>query len=277
MKKVICVFLVVFSLLAGCQKKVETPVRRVVLLSLEEKNSGLALFYDEDFNLLYEKETVFPYRHYYDDTMVYLSDDGKNYVSIEYQSGKEGEKRTNIRHDIAILYRDSYFADTNGGFCKFETDGSEVCVEGFISCYSYDDQYVYLINNSNTLIVCDIERFQEVNRIQLENSEFLAFTQIDGKTYIANDYGLTLLQEGQIQNTYVYPNDFQELKNINGRMIFFEEKQESVVYLISFDRYRMILTPYYNEEYYRKIDFDVEFKDYFEAGYQIVDFHELSY
>jgi len=281
MRKLKCILLSLFVILFifGCTKQQQEnkEVKRVVTFAKADTNSGLILFYDEDFNLLFTKECEYPYMLFYDDDAIYVSEDGENYSSFLYANGKEGRKLTNIKNPIDILYDDSYFTYQEGGFCKIYMDGGESCKTDYVSALYKNENYIYYIDSSNMLHICDGESFEEISSGYVESSEFLSFTKVDGKVYIANDYGFTLIDGTEIGSTYVYPNDFTELNNVNGKMIFFEENGESAVYLVSFDKYKMILTPYYNEEYYRNIDFDKEYQDYFDQGYEIVDFYELEY
>ncbi|MDO4378826.1 MAG: hypothetical protein Q4C64_06845 [Erysipelotrichia bacterium] len=273
MKKLIIISLFLACIFGGCSpKRIDTA--RIAVIS--DNKTEKVLFLDNENKVLAEKEIDFSQKFYYSKGIFYYSMDGQNYMGIDIHTLKEAEKLKNVCGSL-IVYNDddSYITYQNGQAYTVDSLGVQTPLQGYLCAYAYDDSYFYMLDYSNFLYIYDLSDFSLVKRERVNSSNYLNFAVINQNVYLVSDEGYTLINAKESNHTYLYPNDFKEILNNYGDLLFVKENKEQVVYRVSFTDLQMKLSVEYDEIYYREIVYQQDFSSFYQDGYEVIYYREI--
>ncbi len=278
MKKIVYIILLVFLFIfsCGCQKEDKySKYVRIAVLANEEKNVSKILFINTDHEVVYELETEYVDEVVHIDDRLYVGKDKNNYQTINCVT-IEFSKEIYVEKGVLLHYSEngSYVIYLDGKCNVIDKDGNRRQLEGYLLTYLVCNEFFYVIDYSNYLYCYSVNDYQLKSKTQLFNSEFFSLTEVAEKCYIVSNKGFTLVKEGKASDTYVYPNDFNEILNVYRDLIMVKENNEQMVYRVYFDEHKMLLEPVYEEIYYQNIDFNEIFEEYYDLGYKVVYYGE---
>ena len=273
MKKRVYILLILFlfMLFFGCLKEDKySKYDRIAILSNADTNDSKILFMDNDHQVIYQLESEYVDEIVYIDDKLYIGKDKNNYQTIDCFN-IEFLEDIYVKEGILLYYSENgnYVVDLAGKCNIIDTKGNKRELEGYLLTYLVSDDFFYMVDYSNYLYCYSLNEYSLISKSQLFNSEYISLTEVDNKCYIVSNKGFTLIQDGKATETYVYPYDFTRLLNVKKDMIIVNEKNEQMVYRVSFDEYKMILEPIYDEVYYKNIIFNEIFEDYYKLGYEV--------
>ncbi|NLZ76230.1 MAG: hypothetical protein GX914_06980 [Erysipelotrichia bacterium] len=278
MKKKILVILIALLIVfpLGCQKEDKySKYTRIVILSNKETDDSKILFMDNDHKIIYQLESQFIYEAIYIDDKLYVGKDKNNYQTIDCVT-VEFTDDIYIKEGILLHYskNGSYIVYLDGKCNVIDKEGNKKELEGYLLTQLVCNDCFYMVDYSNYLYCYNLSDYTLKSKIRLFNSEYISLTEVNDKCYIVSSKGFTLIEENEVTETFVYPYDFNEISNVRKDLIFVRENNEPVVYRVSFDEYKMILEPVYDEVYYADINFNELFEDYYKLGYKVVYYGE---
>ncbi len=275
-KVYIILLIVLFLFSFGCQKEDKySKYVRIAVLSNEETNDSKILFLDSDHKTVYELKTEYVDNAIHIEDKLYLGKDENKYQTIDCIEIKFLED-IYIEKGILLHYSEngSYVIYVDGKCQVFNKDGHKKDLEGYLLTSLACNEYFYLIDYSNYLYCYSVNDYTLLSKTQLFNSEYIGLTEVDEKCYIVSSRGFTLILDGKASETFVYPNDFNELLAVYRDKIMVRENNELMVYRVYFDEHKMKLEPIYEEIYYANINFNEYFKEYYDLGYKVVFYGE---
>ncbi|MGN1399200.1 MAG: hypothetical protein ACI4WG_04290 [Erysipelotrichaceae bacterium] len=272
MKKVLTL-IIVFLLLAsfGCNKKITTE--RIAIISDDHTTKVLLL--DNDNKVLAEKEIEGGYRFRLQNKDLFYSPDGVEYFSFNIDDLSEGLKLDDVFGYLLYVIDSDRYVTYQDGKAVYVDKSEQKYLEGYLSIYCGDDNYFYMVDYSNYLYIYQLSDFSLVTKQRVANSNYLNFAKIDEQVYLVNDYGYSLIEPTGCSSTFFYPNDFNQIDNNYGNLLFVVENKEEMVYRVSFSKNQMVLEEEYNEIYYESLDFAEIFEAYYQQGYQVITYLEV--
>ncbi|MGI6607923.1 MAG: hypothetical protein ACOX1F_02930 [Erysipelotrichaceae bacterium] len=278
MKKCIYIILVsVFILVcSGCQKEDKySKYVRIAVLSNEDTNESKILFMDEKHHIIYQLEAEYVAEVFHIDDKLYVGNDKNNYHTIDCVTIKF-LKDIYIEEGMLLHYSEngSYVVCLENKCLVVNKNGSKRDLEGYPLDYLVSNDSLYIIDYSNYLYWYSVNKYELKSKSRLFNSEFISLTEVDEKCYVVSDRGFSLIEHGEVTDTYVYPYDFNEVLNVYRNILIVTENNETVVYRVSFDKHSMKLEPVYDEIYYQNIQFNETFEEYYDLGYEVVFYGE---
>ncbi len=273
MKKLIVFSLLLVCIFGGCASKIIDTVRIAVISNNETEK---ILFLDNENKVLTEKEIALAQKFYYSEGVFYYSIDGQNYSGLDIYTLKNAKELKNVCGSL-IAYNDddSYITYQNGQAYTVDSLGVQTPLQGYLCSYAYNNSYFYMLDFSNFLYIYDLSDFSLVKRERVNSSNYLNFAVIDQKVYLVSNEGYTLINVEESNHTYFYPNDFNEILNNYGDLLFVKENREQVAYRVSFTDLQMKLSVEYNEIYYREIVYQQDFSSYYQDGYEVIYYREV--
>ena len=278
MKKRIDVLLICILILfsCGCQKEDKyAKYTRIAVLSNEESNESKILFMDDDHEVIFQLETEFVDEAIHIDDKLYLGKDKNNYQAIDCVD-VEFLDNVNVKEGTLLHYSEngSYVVYKDGKCIVFDKSDNQRVMEGYLLTYLVCNDRFYMVDYSNFLYCYSINDYVLKSKTQLFNSEYIFLTEVDEKCYIVSSKGFTLIENDEVKDTFVYPYDFNEISAAKRDLLSVRENNEQMIYRVTFDEYKMILEPVYDEVYYADINFNELFEDYYKLGYKVVYYGE---
>ena len=270
-KSLLIVILSLLLVLIGCQKKIDT--KRIAVVSNQKENKVLLL--DNNNRVLAQKLIDGNYRFLLQNRLLFYSADGKEYKSFSIDDLSDSISLNNVFGYLLHVIDSNSFVTYQDGKAIYVKADQQKMLEGYLSTYIADDNYFYMLDYSNYLYIYNLADFSLVTKQRVNNSNYLNFVKIDNKVYLANDYGYSLIEPTGCSSTYYYPNDFNQIDNCYGDLLFVVENKEEVVYRVSFEKNQMVLKEELDELYYTSLDFKDIFKDYYEESYQVIYYLEV--
>ncbi len=276
--KILLAVLLTALCLGGCsEEKLETSA--IAVLVRDETDSGLLLYMDGGYNVLYEQEAIYPYSYYVGDEYIYISSDGGTYTPYNYYTGKQADWETEEIDGTILYYQRNagYFSLYNDAFCKAYKNEEEECKSMYVWVSYSDDDYFYAVDYDQHLEIYSLDDFELVTTLDVDDSDFMAITTIDDTVCVVTDSGVSVIGDDlTIEYTYVYPVEFDEIENVIGEHIYLLEGEEETVYKLSLTELQLVMEYELDENYYISLDLDEYFADYYDQGYTISEIIEVG-
>ena len=274
MKKFLILLITLLSLFGCANKANSVDTKRIAILKNDSED--LILFLDNDDDILAEKKIEQSEYFYYQDSILYYSSDGSAYSGININTLEDSKGLKNVVGSLLVYQDDdSFITYQNGQAYTVDYFGVQTPLEGYLCFYCYDSKNFYMLDYSNFLYIYSREDYSLIKKERISGSNYLNFVVINDQVYLVNDNGYTSISEEDSNYTYIYPNDFNEIDNSYGDLLFVHENKEQAIYRVSFDNNKMVLTDVYDEIYYREIVYSQEFKDYYDQGYEVIWYQEI--
>lgn len=275
MKKVvsfiICLFLV---FLTGCQKEVKAT-DYVAVLDQASSDSGLVVFLDENMKVIKEIKCVYPNTVNAYQSYIYISSDNIHYQSFDFV--KQEKMDDIVASGQLVGYKDGVSVIVgNDSVCFIKNEKELACNYNEVNGFYLDDKYFYRVDRSSYISTYEIKTGDFVTNTTIRGGSIIGFTEIESNTYVVNNEGLTLLEDGKASMTYLYPVVIDEIISVRGNHLYCYLNDELVVYKMSFNKYQLVLTDELEEKYYQDTNLDKLFKSYLDKGYDIVYFQAID-
>ncbi len=265
--------LLLILLTVGCANSFN-DVHMVAVLGKADTDEAVIVLTDVAGN---EKSVkiAYPAEEYFGEDAVYYSADKRNYESISYKTLKSGDKLRDI--DGIIVYHQAngctyVYRDNSINVYRNDTRIRELSYQD-IRMFKVEKGYLYCTDRNNILSVYDVRDDSLVKQLDASGIDPVNVTTIDGKTYLVSKKGYTLFDNMEIQSTYVYPMEFDEIEGCRGRYISVVKDYELFAYEVSFDEYRMIFSDDIDEEIIGYVDFEKLYSDWYQKGYEVINFY----
>lgn len=268
MKRFLIVMITVLALLGGCGSR-ERP-RAVAVLENAEINSAVVVFIGKNNRELFAKVIDFPADVYFGDNELCYSLDNADYYAISYDSYRSSESLSGI--EGYLMYHDPDLCTVifNQGQMQFFRNAEKVqeFLWGETAMFRVEDALLYMISQG-TMNIYDLKSCELLYQTYVGESIYNELVKIDGNIYWVSDNGYSLIRDGVVEATYIYPRYFEAIESsVENRLMVVEEGEISL-YDVSFDKYKMVLVPDYDEDYFNPMEFEKVFAKWYEKGYEV--------
>lgn len=251
--KLLIVLAVLLS--GGCQS-----VRKSAYLAVVSKadGSGEVIYFDEDLKRVAAISCGKVSEAVESDGVVYLSSDGSNWQGYYVGETKKANRFTSLDQPLVYGRPDGLHLCYQDQGTLFYMDGRGEMYERFIPQIIYSNKrWLCVIDTQNLLRVFDLDDIAYWQTTeQLGEQQAIAFMEIQGEICLVSSSGVSVIKDGHVEMTYVYPVQFEEIENAFGGRIFVYEGGEKVVYRLGFSEHFLTLELEKEERYYREIDLD---------------------
>ena len=272
MMKRISLIVVFLMLLSGCQ-----PIRESSYVAVLDNGEGQGevLYLDDDLKILTSMKCEATETVTASGEVIYLSTESSDYQGYYLKYNKKANRLTDVEGELLYgLVEGSYVCRQNDDVC-FYAKGQQVGREHMeVRLISRCGSELFIIDQALMLHCYDAESLQKKKVSRLSNDEYIGFTEADGYWCLIGNNGISVLQEGEVDTTYLYPLAFDELENCLSGRIFVYEGSELAVYRISFSGHSLKLDLELDEHYYREINIDELFSGRLAQGSRLVFFME---
>ncbi|MBR0385280.1 MAG: hypothetical protein IJI05_01875 [Erysipelotrichaceae bacterium] len=265
------VVITILMMLAGCGNR--EKVAFVAILEKTEENSAAVAFADKEGKMIFSKEIEIPAEVYFGDEAVYYSKDYITYDSVEYATFKSGDTLNDVPGFILYHLKGGFTVLFSNDVLKFMKDGKtvkEYSWQGTSFTKAYKGKLY--VNDDIHLRIFSLEDGELLEEKMPVASMFSDLTEIDGRLYMATDYGFMDLEEGTV---YVYPRIFESIISCRDNVLTVSENGEICKYYVSIAANRMELKDDFDDEI-KNIDFEEMFPEWYEKGYEVVFFENYQ-
>ncbi len=268
MRKILILFVLLF--LCACQQT--QTMKYVAVLENNQNDRAAILFMDENYGQIKSIDIDFPNDVLFTDRAVYYSTDATTYQGYLYSNF---EKSDSFKVSGYLMHHDPntctiVFEQNKLVFLKDNVVLAEYPWQE-ISMFRIFGDKLYTIS-LNRLIIFDLATTKIINEATVTDSSFYSMTEIDGNLYLTDDFGYAQIKDNEIVNTFLYPKTFDAIQATVDDRLTVVEDGEIAVYNVTFDKYQMILTANYDEEYLNPIDFEKLLSDWYQKGYEVAYF-----
>ena len=270
----ILIAVIVLILLAGCQPVMESTY----LAALNDsEGQGEVMYIDGNLKQVASLKCEKIEQAVQCGDIVYLSSDGSDYQGYYISQSRKANRLKNVQGELLYgLANGNYVIRTDDGVC-FCAKGEKVLSQDIsvlmIACYGDE---LFIVDQSLNLHCYDADTLQQKTLTMLSQDEYIGFTEADGKFCLVSRGGVSILKDGRVEMTYVYPQMFDELENCLAGRIFVYEGDELAVYRLSFSGYSLKLDLEKEERYYREINIDQLFASRIAQGSSLIFFTEAE-
>ncbi|MBQ6654355.1 MAG: hypothetical protein IJM79_02400 [Erysipelotrichaceae bacterium] len=261
-------------LLAGCQ-----PVRESTWLAVlnNPDGKGEVMYIDENLKQIASLKCDRTEYAVQCGDVVYLSADGSDYQGYFISLSKKANRLENVQGELLYGFTDGNFVCQKDGEVSFFANGKKVLSQSvtvqMIGAYGEE---LFIVDQSLCLHCYDASTLQEKSVSRLSQDEYVGFIEADGKYCLVSRGGISVLKDGKVDTTYVYPLAFDELENCLAGRIFVYEGEELVVYKVAFSGHSLKLDLEPDERYYREINIDELFSSRIAQSASLVFFTEAE-
>ena len=269
----IALILLVLLLLTGCCSL--GKVHTVAVLGKADTDEAVIVVTDVNGRQK-SKKIDYPAEEYFGEEAVYYSTDGKNYDSLGYDDLRKKDRIENLNGVIMYHAEDSCtYVYENGNRLAVYKDGSklrEFSLDG-MTLLKVEKGLLYHCDGNGTLRVYDVRSDELLHELDASSLYPLSVTTVEGNTYLVSYRGYTLLEDWQLGSTYVYPVQFDEIRNCRGRYITVTDNMELKTYEVSFDSHRMIMSDDIDDDIIGYVNFEKLYAAWYEKGYEVLNFY----
>ena len=274
MKKLL-VFLLLL-MMVSCGKKEPVPVYRVAVLTNSGNDTAVIVASDEKGNEIFSADIEYPAEVYFGDEGVYYTANHMDYKSYNYKTHKPGDQLNDIGGTI-IYHKEALdtYTYSSINITVYDYKGNRVDSLQDVLMVNHCGENFYVTRGNR-----DVDVFTDVGHtylysINAVSSQYVSFTEIEGKVYLVNDHGFTEIdpKTGELGSTYVYSRPVEEVEGARKNILSCLVNDEYKSYFISFSDHGMIMEELTEKRYYDDSDFREMYREYYDKGYEVEFFN----
>lgn len=261
---------------SGCRKPAGQPAYAAVLTN-SANDTAVVIVTDRDNNEIFHKDIEYPGEVYFGNQAVYYTKNHRDYSSLKYSDGKP---RDEIR-DISgtIIYHDeendTYTYSSTSILAYSVLDDTVKKIEDVLMV-NYIDGRFYVVRGDRSVDVYGSKGIEHLYSVNAVDTTYLSCTEINGKVYMVLDKGYAEMPEKNTDEltVYLYSEKVDQINAVRGELLSCYSNGEIRNFRISFDAYRMIMTPEQASRSYDDSDFENMYPEYYKKGY-VVDYFTI--
>ncbi len=266
--------LLALLVMSGCQSERESTYLAIIA---ENDGGSRIVYYDRDLRQLASFREGEANQVVESGDAVYLSADGRSWQGYLISSTAKAQTLKNVEGMLIHVPKEGWQLCQNGEDVQLYRDGTlKAQWHGSAELTGSQGNWLYFIDSSLNLQAYDLESEQQASSQPLRQEDYLGFMEADGRYCLVSRSGISVLQQGKLGMTYVYPVRFDRLENCFGGRIFVYEGEELAVYRISFSSHAMEAELELDERYYREINIDRLMAEQLKEGESLVYFTEAQ-
>jgi len=275
MKKFLIALLVIM-MMAGCTPEKKTPVFQVAVLTSSATDKAVLVASDSQGKEIFSADIEYPAEVYFGDEGVYYTANHKDYKSYIYGTHKPGDELKDIG-GIIIYHKEGLDTYTYSAvnITVYDHKGNRTdSLQDVLMVNHCGDKFYVTRGNRSVDVFTDVGHMH-LYSIESVSSEYVSFTEIEGKIYLVNDHGFTEVDpdNGSLGTTYVYSKPVEEIEGARKDILSCLINEEYKSYRVSFSEHGMIMEELPGDRYYDDSDFREMYEEYYEKGYEVEFFH----
>lgn len=261
---------------SGCRKPAGQPAYAAVLTN-SANDTAVVVVTDRDNNEVFHNDIEYPAEVYFGDKARYYTVNHRDYSSLKYADGKSGDEIKDISG--TIIYHDGEndtYTYTSTSILAYSVLDDTVMKIEDVLMVNYIDGRFYVVRGDRSVDVYESKGIKHLYSIDAVNTTYLSCTKINGKVYMVLDNGYAEMPEADTDElmVYLYSEKVDQINAVRGDLLSCYSNGEVRNFRISFDAYRMIMTPEQASRSYDDSDFEEMYPEFYRKGY-IVEYFTI--